>query len=123
MNTIAKPKTYTTLVNDITELYNRAHHALVESYWQIGRLIVEQEQEGAGKEVYTKQLINGFLKICHINLAVDSQKETCIKCVGFTWLTRLCRRRHSLLGANMLSCCRSRLYNARTTISLYQRHI
>jgi len=57
MNTIAKPKTYTTLVNDITELYNRAHHALVEAYWQIGRLIVKQEQEGAGKEVYTKQLI------------------------------------------------------------------
>ena len=43
MNTLAKSKTYTTLVNDITELYNRAHRALVEAYWQIGKRIAERE--------------------------------------------------------------------------------
>jgi len=57
MTTLAKTKTYTTLVNDIADLYTRAHSALVESYWQIGRRIVEQEHRVAGKEIYTKQLI------------------------------------------------------------------
>jgi endonuclease YncB( thermonuclease family) len=57
MTTLTEPKAYTTLINDITTLYNHAHRALVESYWEIGRLIVEQERRVVGKEVYTKQLI------------------------------------------------------------------
>ena len=57
MNKLIKTDTYTTLVNDIAELYNLAHHALVESYWQIGRRIVEQEQRGEANVVYIKQLI------------------------------------------------------------------
>ena len=57
MNKLIKTDTYTTLVTDIAELYNLAHHALVESYWQIGRRIVEQEQRGEANVVYIKQLI------------------------------------------------------------------
>jgi hypothetical protein len=57
MNTLAKTKTYTTLVNDIAELYNRASRALVEAYWQIGKRIVEQEQQGGGKAEYGVQLL------------------------------------------------------------------
>ncbi len=30
--------TYSQLVEDITDLYDYAHHALVEAYWQIGKL-------------------------------------------------------------------------------------
>jgi len=44
MSTSIKPDHYVTLVNDITELYNRSRHALVEAYWQIGKRIVELEQ-------------------------------------------------------------------------------
>jgi len=57
MSKLIKTESYTTLVHDIGELYNHAHHALVESYWQIGRRIVEQEQRGQANVVYIKQLI------------------------------------------------------------------
>ena len=57
MNKLIKTNTYTTLVNDIAEIYNRARKTLVESYWQIGRRIVEQEQQGDGKAEYGAQLL------------------------------------------------------------------
>jgi len=57
MSRLPKTKAYVALVKDIAELYNHAHHALVESYWHIGRRIVEQEQQGKTNVVYTKQLI------------------------------------------------------------------
>ena len=41
MSRLIKTDTYTTLVNDIAELYNRAREMLIDSYWQIGRRIVE----------------------------------------------------------------------------------
>ena len=54
MSTSIKTSHYTALVREITLLYNEARHALVESYWQIGRRIVEQEQWGDDKAVYGK---------------------------------------------------------------------
>ena len=57
MNKLIKTDTYTTLVNDIAELYNRARQTLVESYWQIGRRIVEQEQQGESNAAYGKELV------------------------------------------------------------------
>ena len=42
------------MVNDIAKLYNRV---LVESYWQIGRLIVEQELQGDDKAEYGIRLL------------------------------------------------------------------
>jgi len=57
MTSLAKTEAYVTLVKDIAELYNHANQALVESYWQIGRRIVEQEQQGANKAEYGTQLL------------------------------------------------------------------
>jgi len=57
MSTSIKPDHYVTLVNEITELYNRARYALVEAYWQIGRRIVEQEQQGDDKAEYGARLL------------------------------------------------------------------
>ncbi len=57
MSKSLKTNTYTTLVNDIAELYSRARNMLVESYWQIGRRIVEQEQQGEGKAGYGVRLL------------------------------------------------------------------
>ena len=57
MNKLIKANTYIILVNDIAEIYNRARQTLVESYWQIGRRIVEQEQQGDGKAEYGGQLL------------------------------------------------------------------
>ncbi len=57
MNKSIKTNTYTTLVNDIAEIYNRARKTLIESYWQIGRRIVEQEQQGEGKAEYGVRLL------------------------------------------------------------------
>jgi hypothetical protein len=55
--TIIKPDQYATLVREIAELYTQARQALVESYWQIGRRIVEHEQQGEASALYGKQLI------------------------------------------------------------------
>ena len=57
MSKSIKTDTYATLVKDFAELYSRARKALVESYWQIGKRIVEQEQQGQTNAVYGKQLI------------------------------------------------------------------
>jgi len=57
MSKSIRTDTYATLVNDIAELYNRARKTLVESYWQIGKRIVEQEQQGDGKAEYGVRLL------------------------------------------------------------------
>ena len=57
MSRLVKTESYATLVNDIAEIYNRARKMLVESYWQIGRRIVEQEQQGDGKAGYGARLL------------------------------------------------------------------
>jgi len=57
MSKLIKTDTYTILVKDIAELYNRARKTLVDSYWHIGRRIVEQEQQGDGKAEYGVQLL------------------------------------------------------------------
>ena len=57
MTRLIKTDIYTTLVNDIAEIYNRARKTLVESYWQIGRRIVEHEQQGEGKAEYGVRLL------------------------------------------------------------------
>jgi len=62
----SKTGTYATLVNDIAELCNHARKTLVESYWQIGKRIVEQEQQGDGKAGYGVQLLE--------HLSVDLSK-------------------------------------------------
>ena len=49
--------TYNQLVKDIVELYDYARHALVEAYWQIGKRIVEQEQQGETSAIYGEHLI------------------------------------------------------------------
>ena len=49
--------TYSQLVKDITELYDYARHALVEAYWQIGKRIVEQEQQGETNAIYGEHLL------------------------------------------------------------------
>ena len=57
MSKLIKTDTYTTLVNDIAEVYNRARKTVIESYWQIGRRIVEHEQQGEGKAEYGVRLL------------------------------------------------------------------
>ena len=57
MSKLIKTDTYTTLVNDIAELYNRARKMLVEAYWQIGKRIVEQEQQGDDTPEYGARLL------------------------------------------------------------------
>ncbi len=49
--------TYSQLLKDITDLYDYARHALVEAYWQIGKRIVEQEQQGETSAIYGEHLI------------------------------------------------------------------
>ena len=49
--------TYKQLVEDITELYDYARYAVVEAYWQIGKRIVEQEQQGETNAIYGDHLL------------------------------------------------------------------
>ena len=57
MSKLIKTDRYASLVKDIAELYSRARKALVESYWHIGKRIVEQEQQGDGKAGYGLRLL------------------------------------------------------------------
>jgi len=49
--------TYERLVKDITALYDHARNTIVETYWKIGKRIVEEEQEGEAKADYGAKLI------------------------------------------------------------------
>ena len=74
-----KTDTYTTLVNDIAEIYSRARKMLVESYWQIGRRIAEQEQRGDGKGSARNKLdILGFK--CAVDLVAPIEPDR--RCSG-----------------------------------------
>ncbi|MCU0339018.1 MAG: PDDEXK nuclease domain-containing protein [Spirosomaceae bacterium] len=63
-------KDYGNLINQIAEIYKQGQHnatiaintALVETYWQIGRYIVEFEQKGNLKAEYGKALIDNLSK-------------------------------------------------------------
>jgi len=57
MNKNLQKNTYSQLLKDITELYDGARHALVEAYWQIGKRIVEQEQQGETSAIYGDHLL------------------------------------------------------------------
>ena len=57
MNKSIQIRMYKKLVNDITSLYDVARHALVEAYWQIGKRIVEEEQNGQANAVYGDRLL------------------------------------------------------------------
>jgi hypothetical protein len=57
MKKILQKSTYRQLVEDITELYDCARHALVEAYWQIGNRIVEQERQGDDTPEYGAGLL------------------------------------------------------------------
>ena len=57
MTKLIKTKAYATLEKDIAELCSRARKTMVESYWQIGQRIVEQEQQGDNKAEYGVQLL------------------------------------------------------------------
>lgn len=61
---------YSHLVSQIAEIYKQGQHnatiavntALVETYWQIGKYIVEFEQQGKEKAEYGKALIDNLSK-------------------------------------------------------------
>lgn len=63
-------KDYSNLVGQIAEIYKQGQHnatvavntALVETYWQIGKYIVEFEQKGKQKAEYGKALIDNLSK-------------------------------------------------------------
>lgn len=46
--------------NARTQAYRAVNHAMVEAYWNIGRLIVEEEQAGKSRAVYGTHLLEGL---------------------------------------------------------------
>ncbi len=57
MNSLARDKGYKQLLADIAILYSNARSVLVQTYWEIGKRIVEQEQSGSDKPEYGSHLI------------------------------------------------------------------
>lgn len=70
MTDIVENKGNTNFVNDIKALINEARHhvvrsvntAMVITYWEIGRRIVEEEQNGSNRAEYGKYLIENLAK-------------------------------------------------------------
>jgi hypothetical protein len=46
--------------NARTQTYRAVNHAMVEAYWNIGRLIVEEEQAGKIRAGYRTRLLEGL---------------------------------------------------------------
>ena len=57
MGSFIEEEKYSELLEDITRWCENARTALVEAYWQIGKRIVEQEQQGQSTADYGGQLI------------------------------------------------------------------
>lgn len=55
------------LINSRTQLIKAVNTAMVQTYWQIGKLIVEDEQDGKARAEYGKQVLE--------NLAQELQRE------------------------------------------------
>jgi len=51
------PSNYRKLVADIVRIYDNAHQSLVKAHWEIGRTIVEIEQDGASRAAYGSGLL------------------------------------------------------------------
>jgi hypothetical protein len=57
MNSLVRDKGYKKLLADIAILYSNARSVLVQTYWEIGKRIVKQEQSGLDKPEYGSYLI------------------------------------------------------------------
>ncbi len=62
MKSLTTLQSYKKLVKDISFIYDRARKVLVESYLEIGRLIVEEEQRGKLRVEYDSHLIDNLSK-------------------------------------------------------------
>lgn len=90
------------LVQRISGLLNDARHRIVQSvnhtmvltYFEIGRMIVEEEQNGNVRADYGAQLLKTLSIKLTIDLAKASQNETWSKCASFTLYTQ--KRRQCL---------------------------
>lgn len=64
MNLSASPELLTairTVLNQArTQLQQTVNHAMVKTYWEVGRLIVEHEQQGETRASYGKQQLQGL---------------------------------------------------------------
>ena len=54
---LVETQTYKKLIGDIFALYVNARRLLVRTYWQIGRRIVESEQEGKERAAYGDEIL------------------------------------------------------------------
>lgn len=61
MNNLATDR-YRKLLLDITSLYAKVKQTMITTYWQMGKRIVEAEQQGAAKAPYGEQLIKRLSK-------------------------------------------------------------
>ncbi len=79
-------KDYSSLVSQIAEIYKQGQHnatvavntTLVETYWQIGKYIVEFEQKGHQKAEYGKALIDNLSKDLSIQLGKGFSRSNLI---------------------------------------------
>lgn len=66
MNTPAMPELLTairTILNQArTQLQQTVNHTMVQTYWNVGRLIVEHEQHGENRAAYGQQQIQALSK-------------------------------------------------------------
>ena len=120
---------YDEMRGGIVELLEAARRAaarsintlMTASYWEIGRRIVDYEQQGKSRAIYGKSLLNDLLETLRSALGGDSEHGILHKCVHFIsrgQTLRFCRQRlqnlrtprrslfaYHCLGRLMCSCC------------------
>lgn len=54
------------------------NNILIQTYWEIGRIIVEEEQGNSDRAEYGKQLVSDLSKNSQKSMARDFQNLTCL---------------------------------------------
>lgn len=67
------------------EAYASVNHKMIETYWNIGRRIVEEEQNGEHVQSMGLRSLRNYLSNWHINMVKDLAKEIWFISANSTW--------------------------------------
>jgi hypothetical protein len=88
MSEPATQKLYSSIAEVITRARNQVvrsvNTAMVEAYWNIGRLIVEEEQQGGARAEYAAGLLDVLAEKLSREFGRGSMKAICAECACFT---------------------------------------
>lgn len=72
------------IVNAKDQVYRNSNTILLKMYWEIGQLIIEDEQNGELRAKYGKSVLKNLANLLSVDLGRDLMKEILITCELFS---------------------------------------